>query len=97
MPKFADGPTTPEHTPILVCPTCAIHTAHAMLQVGQYTCLSCQTVHPLAPLRKGYHDEPAPVFCPICRQPEGSPFWAPVNGRRQCRVCLQSIDVAAEV
>ena len=82
----------PDHEPILVCPTCAVHTVHTMPVEGQYTCLTCATVHGVTPLRKVHHDV-EPIWCPTCRVPAGSPMWAPVQGRQQCRVCLTWIPV----
>lgn len=85
----------PDHTPIVPCPTCGIHTAHVMPTMGQYRCLTCTTVHGLAQLRKT-HQEPEPMWCPTCRVQSGSNFWAAVQGRRQCRVCLGWMNVAAK-
>jgi hypothetical protein len=85
-------PHIPAHQPIVVCPSCGIHTAHVMRTFDRYECLRCATQHGIAPLRKVHHED-APMWCPVCRAQAGSPFWAPTNGRRQCRVCLGWIEV----
>ena len=85
----------PDHRPLVVCPPCGVHTPHVMAVAGAYTCGTCGTVHGLAPLRK-MHVEVEPVWCPTCRVPEGSPMWAPVQGRRQCRVCFGWIAVVGQ-
>jgi hypothetical protein len=84
----AQSSPIPPHTPIVVCPTCAKHTAHAMPQMGMYRCLVCDTTHPLAPMQKVHHEEPEGIWCPTCRSQQGVNFWAPVHGQRQCRTCL---------
>ena len=88
MASTAEPEAIPMHQPIVVCPTCRVHTAHVMLRPGEYRCRACDTTHGLAPMRKAAHEQ-EPMWCPTCRSVEKlSPFWAPVGGRRQCRVCL---------
>lgn len=95
MPTMPESAPIPEHQPIVPCPQCGPHTPHMMPQMGQYKCLTCDTVHGLAPLRK-VHQEQDPVWCPTCRVQEGSNVWAAVQGRRQCRVCLTWIVVVTK-
>lgn len=96
MPKITDPITIPLHTPILVCPTCGIHTDHMMLAMDSYRCLVCGTVCE-QPRTRSIHQALEPMFCPsgTCRRPGGSLFWPAVNGRRQCRFCLGWIEAAA--
>ena len=96
MPKVVDHVMIPDHTPILVCPNCTRHTPHVMPEEGTYQCLVCETTHGRAPKRNVHEEEPTPIWCERCQQPKGSPFWAPVNGRRQCRVCLGWMMVVQE-
>lgn len=89
MPTVPDTPTIPaDHVAIVPCPTCGVHTTHRFLTTAQYRCLRCDTVHGLEPMAKRHQEPDEPIRCPTCRKPEGSPFWAAVAGRRQCRVCL---------
>jgi hypothetical protein len=95
MPTIPETPMIPAHTPIVVCPTCTRHTAHVVREMGQYDCLICHTAHPLVKPAKIYR-ETETIWCPKCRVDTGSPFWAPVQGRRQCRVCQRWLEVAKE-